>query len=487
MAEFFLTLVVFILVIGILVFVHELGHYLAARFVGIRVEEFAIGMGKKVFGFKRNGTEYNIRIFPIGGFVKMFGEGDYDMIASDSYGGKTPLQRLLVVTAGVLMNLILAVFLLYIQGVHLGFQYRVVDAYFSQKYNPWFGEKKDNFLVIHDIKPSSPLYGKIDKLYILSKINGEEYSLSDLSDKILKYSGQEVQFTFIGYASNDSRNVRVTLPEIRPEVVGEKNKPFVVINGFTSDSILKGKANVGDIIKAINGESYDIKNFVQTINSLRGQNIKLTLIDSTDYREKEIEISLPDKEKPLGIILTNTHSLLFLLGISASPISFIEFKGWSVLFAGFAQTLNNIQFFGFAMSELLQLSFDSGSALPIADNLTGALGLFDILSRVIREVGFWGVIDLMILFSINLAIINILPIPALDGGHVLFTLIELISRRKLNAKVYNYLTIAGFAFLLFLMVFITYMDIIRFTSIRKFFCNESVRVPFVCDLASYND
>lgn len=487
MAEFFLTLVVFIFVIGILVFVHELGHYLAARFVGIRVEEFAIGMGPKVYGFNRNGTEYNIRILPIGGYVKMFGEGDYDVVSSDSYGGKTPLQRLLVLVAGVFMNLILAVFLLYIQGIHLGFQYRVVDSYFSEKYNPWFGEKKDNLLVIQDIEPYSPLYGRIDKFYILLQINGEDYSLSDLSDKILRYSGQEVQFTFIGYIANDSKNVTVNLPEIPTEVIGEKNRPFVVINGFTEDSILKDKADIGDIIKSINGESYDINNFVQTISSLKGQNIKLSLISGIDYSEKEIEISLPNKEKPLGIVFTNTQSSLFLLGINASPISFVEFRGWSVLFAGIAQTLNNIQFFGFAMRELLRMSFDSGSALPIADNVTGALGLFDILSRVIKDFGFWGVIDLMILFSINLAVINMLPIPALDGGHVLFTLIELISRRRLNTKIYNYLTIAGFAFLIFLMISITYMDIIRFTSIRKIFCNESVQIPFVCDLSSYNE
>ncbi|BDQ04741.1 MAG: zinc metalloprotease [Candidatus Dojkabacteria bacterium] len=487
MIEFLSTLVVFVFVIGVLVFVHELGHFLAARLVGIRVEEFAIGMGPKVCGFSRNDTEYNIRLLPIGGFVKMFGEGDYDNLASDSYGGKSPLQRLFVLVAGVMMNVLLAIILLYVQGFNLGFEYRVPDGYFKNEYRPWFGEKSESLLVVQEVKPSSPLSGKIDKLDILTKINGEDYSLSNWSEKAIKYSGQQINLTFVGYASDDIKNVVIQFPELSSNLLGQNGGPLIVISGFTEDSVLEGKVQPGAIIKYINGKSYEPDNFVQTISSFRGQNIKLTVLDSSGNNEREIEIYVRDQERPLGIILTTTLSPSFLFGITTSPISLIEFKGLSVWFAGFAQALNNIQYFGFAISELLQISVNVGSALPLADNVSGAVGLFGILDRVLKEVGFWGIIELMILFSINLAVINMLPIPALDGGHVLFTLVELITRKRLNTKWYNYLTLAGFALLLFLMIVITYLDIIRFTSLRKIFCNESREVPFVCDLSYAGD
>ena len=483
MENFILTLIIFILVISILVFVHELGHYFAAKKVGIKVEEFAIGMGPRIWGFRRGETEYNLRVLPIGGFVKMLGEGDYDLVSPDSYGGKKPSQRLLVLVAGVFMNFLLAILLLYLQGWHQDFKYRNIEGFFQEEFKPWFGEKSENKFIIQDINESSPLSGKVDRFDILTKIDGKEYTPEGLSEILISKSGQNVELTFLKYDSSAEKTVSIYVSPIDKDLVGKDNSPLAVIAGFAENSPLKDKVKATDVVKAINGEKYNIKDFRNIIESYKGKTVNLTITDLSGENVREIQVELQNIDRPLGVIFIPNNSPDALLGVSAGQISLIEFNGNSKLFAGIGQALNTVQNFSFSISQLFKKYYESGSAVPLVDNVGGAIGIFEILGSIIVLFGFWGVIELMALFSINLAVLNILPIPALDGGHVVFTLIEMITRKKLHTKFYNYLTLAGFIFLMSFMVFVTAMDLVKYTFVRSWLCEDGRYVSFVCDLS----
>lgn len=487
MFSFILTLIVFILVIGILVFVHELGHYIAAKKVGIKVEEFAVGMGPKVWGFTKGETEYNVRALPIGGYVKMFGEGDYDLVAQDSFGGKKPSQRLVVLVAGVFMNFILAVILLYAQAFHQDFKFRNIEGIFKDEYKPWFGEKTDKLLIVREISSNSPLNEKVSTFDIITRINGQKYNVDDISDFLLKNRGKEVNLTLVGYSSSKEKEISLEIPKVDPELIGKDDTPLVVIQGITKDSPLNGKANVFDLIKKINGESYNSKEFRNIIESNKGKEVTLTLANIDGSGERDVNIQLENKDRPLGIVLTYNNTYDGLLGISSGQISFIEFNGGMRIFVGIAQALNIVQNFGFSLGQLWNQALEDKSAVPVVDNVGGAIGIFEILSKIIVLFGFWGVIELMTLFSINLAILNILPIPALDGGHVFFTLLEMLTKRKLDTKVYNYITLSGFVLLMSFMLFITTLDLVKYTQIRSWFCDYGRNTPFICDLSDFRD
>jgi regulator of sigma E protease len=392
---FILTLIIFILVIGLLVLVHELGHYVAARSVGIKVEEFAVGMGPKIWGWVKSGIEYNIRALPIGGYVRMYGEGDYNVKDENSFGGKKPSLRLIVLVAGVFMNFVLATFLFYVQGVHQDFRYRNIEGVLDADYQPWFGEKTHPYIAISDVSDNSPLKGKIEDFDIITKLNGEDYTVDSFRQTIKESKGKDITLELTGYTTNNPRQITV-----------------------------------------------------QPIENEKGEGV---------------------------------------LGIRLGLISFLEYKGTDKLWAGFGQSFNSIKTLGASVGYLVQQSFKTNSIVPVADSFGGAIGIFDILGKIITSFGFWGVLELMALFSINLALFNILPIPALDGGHVLFTLLEMIFRRKLPNAIYNYLTIGGFVLLIGFMLAITSLDLVKYTNIRNVFCSDGRKVGFLCDLSDFRE
>lgn len=390
---FLFTLTIFILVIGVLVLIHELGHYWAARAVGIKVEEFAVGMGPRVWGWVKNNIEYNLRALPIGGYVKMYGEGDYNVKDENSFGGKKPSLRLIVLVAGVFMNFLLASAVFYMQGANLNYQYRNIEGFLGEDYRPWFGEKTKAYIAIRDTMDDSPLKGQVGDFDIITKVNGNEYTIDEFFQTVRESKGKEMTLEVMGYVSDDKREIKVTPVE---------------------------------------------------------------------------------NEKGEGA-----------LKIRLGYLSFVKYEGASKLLSGFGQSMNSIQSFFASMGKLISDSFKTNSIVPVADNFGGAIGIFDILGKIITSFGFWGVMELVALFSINLAIFNILPIPALDGGHVVFTLLEMIFRRRLPNAIYNYLTIAGFVFLMGFMLVITSLDLVKHTNVRNVFCNDQRQVRFICDLSDY--
>jgi len=343
------TVVLALVIFGLLIFVHEFGHFIIAKMVGIRVEEFSIGMGPKAFSTRKGETLYSIRLLPIGGYVKMTGESgveEEDLLSADDpkrFNNKTVGQRAAVVVAGPLMNFLLAILLF---------------ALF---------------------------------------------------------------FSFVGIPTAD--------PSTK---IGE-----IVANSPAE----KAGLNPGDRIVAINGHNVnEWSEMVKIIHNQPGQELDFTIERAGRTMELKITPEL-DPESKVGLI-----------GITPSTY-------W--------EKVNPIKGLGLAIRRTLEIIVFTFAA--IVQMLTGKMGVGEVagpvgIVQLIGEsarVGLIYVINLTALISINLGLLNLLPIPALDGSKLIFLGIEAVRGKPIDARKENFVHIIGFALLMTLMLFVTYRDIVR--------------------------
>ncbi len=341
-----------LLVLSFLIFVHELGHFLAARYFGIKVEVFSIGFGKKIYTKVVGDTEYAISMFPLGGYVKMKGQEDLDPLArsgdADSYNTKTPLQRIVVLFAGPFANFLTA-FVLYIIVALNGFLVLSPTVGEVLEKSPALHaglQKGDEIVDINGIEVRE--WGDISKLITKT---------SEILDIIVVRDGTEKQFI------------------LKPEFLESRN-----IFGETIVKPMIGIAPSGD---------------TKTIN--------YGLIDS------------------LSVGMDKT--------VEASKMIFLS------------------------IVKLIQ-----GVISP--DNLGGIISIMDVTAKA-SDVGLTALMILTALISVNLGVLNLLPIPALDGGHIVFVTYALIFRRPPSEKILYQLTLAGWMILGSVMILGLYNDINR--------------------------
>jgi len=340
------NIVIFLLIIGALVFVHEGGHYLAARLSGVKVEEFGIGFPPRIAAFKLGETEYSLNLIPIGGFCKLLGEEDPG--APRSLASKRPLTRFFVLAAGPMMNLIFPILLLTIA-----------------------------FMVPRDVTVGNILVDSVagnSPAAEVGIIPGE---------------------TIISINGNDVKNTGDLLYEIHLSL-GEKTT--IVLE--------------------------------QADGSLR----TVTLIPRWDP---------PDGEGAMGVgfIFTGTGKIS-----ESDPF-------WEAVPNSFTTLLDTFNLF----SNEVRRWFEQGSGPQV----TGPVGLFQITGEA-TEAGPSYLLEFAAFFSVNLAIINLLPFPALDGGRILFVTIEMARRGKRVApRTEGLIHVIGFAILLSFMAFMIMFEIIR--------------------------
>ncbi len=353
------TIIVFILILGLLIFVHEFGHFIVAKRAGVKVEEFGFGFPPRIFGIKKGETIYSLNFLPIGGFVKIHGEegkptdkqSPKDSDKRRAFYNKPIGIRAIILIAGVTMNLLLAAFLL-----SLGY---------------WLG-----------------LPAMVD-------------------DQTTNLEGVRIQIT------------------------------QVVFDSPASQAGIK----MGDIITQFNKVA-DMQKFV---DEHKGQEITLTIQRGDEVLEKTLvpRVSHPENEGPLGIALART--------------AIVSYPWYRALIMGITSTVNLTWLIMAALGGLLwQLMMTGRLAIEIA----GPVGIFNLTGQA-AQLGFIYLLQLTALISINLAIINILPFPALDGGRLLFLAIEKIKGSPVSQKVERIAHTAGFAILILLMIAVTWRDIVR--------------------------
>lgn len=339
-----MTLIYMILMLGIIVFIHEFGHFIFAKKAGIYVYEFSIGMGPRIFKFNRKDdeTEYSIRLFPIGGYVQMAGEDiedDKDIPEDKKMQSKTWMQRFLTVIAGIMFNFILAIVLLFVVGLVAG--------------------------------------APTNKPYITQVEEGINSTLIKENDKILEVNGKKVIFT-------DTMLLRIHVSNGKP---------------------LKLKVESDGNIKEV------------TLNP-----IEVNEDGKTTYKYG------------IGIGSDVERGIL-----PALRYAFVKFAS---LIAQMAMVLK------YLFTGKLGLS-----------SLSGPVGIFGVVGES-AKAGFINLIYLTAFISLNVGFMNVLPIPALDGGRILFLIIEKIKGSKVDIKVENTIHAVGFALLMILMVVITFKDIL---------------------------
>lgn len=353
-----MTILLFLVILSFLVIIHELGHFLTARKLGVRAEEFGIGFPPRIFGKRFGDTLYSINWIPFGGFVRLKGEEGENVEDEDSYIHKNIPERSLIVVAGVLVNFAFAVIIL-IAGFTIGMP---------------------------------------------SVIPEETPSHATVSDTAVHV---------------------VEIPEGTPaSVAGLK---------------------VGDVIRAVNGEPViRSKDLHRVTRASLNKEIVLEVKRDGELRDIPVTVATIDGQPRIGALLTET-------GLLSYPL-------WQAVIRGTAQA--------FDFSWQILVSF--GSLLrdlvvtqSISPDIAGPVGIA-VLTGQVAGLGFPYLLQFIAVLSLSLAIINILPIPALDGGRFFFLIIERIRGKAVSAKVEGVIHGIGFYVLLLFLVVISVRDFSRF-------------------------
>jgi regulator of sigma E protease len=361
-----MTIILFFAVLFVLILVHEWGHFIVAKKTGMRVDEFGIGFPPKLFGIKKGETEYTFNLFPIGGFVRIFGENAVDAQGAQSTGAdisrsftqKSAWAQTAVLVAGVTMNVLFAWFLFVVVAL-MGAPTVVEEGTQSQEAR----------MVVTEVLKDSPA----DKAGITPGSEIVGYGEGDLP---------LLPSAFRDYTSSSEEPVVITF-----EASGEeKTVSITQETGLVTDDAAQ---------KAIG--------------------IRTALVETV---QKPFVTAVVD-----GSVLTYKTTIAIVVGITSLLVDIVQFD-----------------------ADLQQVA--------------GPVGIVGLVGDA-AEFGFASLLMFTAMISLNLAVINLLPFPALDGGRLLFVAIEALTRKPINPVWVARLNIAGFALLMALMLAVTYSDIAK--------------------------
>ena len=438
------TLLAFLFVLGVLVFIHELGHFLLARWHGVRVITFSLGFGPKILKVQRGDTEYCISIIPLGGYVKMAGENPDDPHTGndDEFLAKSKWQRFQILVAGPVMNLMLAVVLLAVvlmQGAD-------VLAYL------------DRPAVVGAVLPGSPAeragIQPGDQILEIGTAGIKTWEHLDMAvasrperevDVVVQRAGREERFmirpdlTELRTRSNARFELGTigVLPDVYPSVAS-------VIAGEPAEAAgLKG----GDEIRAVNGQRMVFRSqVVEAVSKRAGEVVQMMIRRDGVEQVVAITPSNQDNIGRIGIYMSEETRPFKPTPLGAIGLSFQ--RNWEMA--------------GQILATLRDLV--TGEASP--KQLMGPVGIAQ-LSGESAQAGWISLLTLMAGISLNLGLLNLLPIPILDGGHIFILGIETISRRDFSLQVKEKMLFVGFVLLMTLMATVIYNDLTRIAWIEN--------------------
>lgn len=431
MGTIFGTLVAFLIVFGILVFIHEFGHFFTAKLVGIRVEVFSFGYGKRLVGFKKGDTDYRISLIPMGGYVKLLGEGMFEPereLAPDDMMSKTRGARLLVMAMGSIMNILLAVVLVaVINGIGVP-----VPEYQDQK------------PVIGHIDPGSPA----EK----AALGPEDEILSINGRKVATWSDVEIA---VGTKPDKVLTLEILragriLPiELRTESVsryemgyaGFRGKILTQIRMVTAGSPAeKAGLRAGDVITAVDGKPVYFYSFIPVIEGNAGREIVLTV----DRGGQRLDVPVtPRREGDVGKI-----------GILQEARSVVRKYGFfAAIRESFRANLKNV----FLIIRFLKDLFTGQASTR---QLGGPLEIANFSYAALR-MGWIAMMSWIAIISLQLGILNLFPIPVFDGGQIFVLLLESVLRKDFSPKVRQVWLQIGFVIFVALIVFVVLNDFVK--------------------------
>lgn len=375
-----INILLLLLVISVLTFIHEFGHYLAARIVKARVLDFSIGFGPKIVSKKIKDTEYNLRALPFGGFVKILGDGDpTDKKEDDKDTGnlknKSKLAQVFVMLAGVTMNILLAFIFYFIFLSGSGWKVGIGSEY-------------------RDFKP-------VGAVITEERVSDLPYELTE--DSLAKEFGLYEK----GYI---------------------KNINGVPIKDYTS-----------------------LKN---ELNGLKSMNIHIEACEFNTSECGTFMVSVNEEGK-IGMYIGDNYSV------------YIDYSG-NKLLSGFSHSINVLKLTGEVLTGLFAQAKQTGDYSALSNTVSGPVGIYFVIDYF-KDLGIFVFLGVIADLSISLAVINLLPIPALDGGRAFILLVEGILKKDLPERVEALIINISFAFLILLIIGIMLKDIFNIEQLQSWF------------------
>lgn len=449
--DFLFSVIAFIVLVGVLVAIHEYGHFIAAKLCNVKVLRYSIGFGK-VLASKRSGndqTEYCLSLIPLGGYVQLLDERSEDVAEEEkdrAFNNQTPIKKIFILFAGPAANFIfsiIAYMLMFSAGVP---GQKPIIGEVDQQSIAWEANIRAGDEIIsvgdRDVKTwQSALISMIGEvledeqisIQLINANGSEKNALLDVSGRTKELTSPDLLFPGLGFTPES--------PNLSPIVVS------VVPDSPADQSGLKKD----DILKSIDGiEIQNIDQFSQLI--MDRPNTLIDLLIERDGMDYETDVSLTTREdnKSMGYIgLQTTFNQDQLQEYMA-----IEKYSFTQSFLMSIEETNRM--IGLTLNMLGKMVTGQISS----DNLSGPVGIAKDAGTVAKR-GIIATLSFMAIISISLGILNLLPIPVLDGGQILFVCIETVIRRPLPEKIQMAFQQIGVTALLFLMVFALYNDLAR--------------------------
>jgi regulator of sigma E protease len=437
MAHFLLTAVTMAVVLGVMILIHEWGHYAAAKFFKVRVEVFSIGFGKRLLGFRRDETDYRISAIPLGGYVKMSGENPMDERTGDpgEFMSHPRWQRFVIAIAGPFMNIVLAVGL-------LTFVYMVHYEY------PAFVDQPG---VIAYVKPSSAA-AEIglqpgDRITRIAGIENPTWEQIGL--KVMLSPNEPLPVT-INRAGQALEKTIVPKPVTSSEVGSAGWSPeqsIVVADVDPGMPAAKAGLKEGDEIVAVDGRP------VRVIDAL------IDNLQETKDRVVDVEVLRGDQHLifKLQPVLADAEDKQKRYRVGFESTARMK-VGKLSLVSAFRRSLEDNKRYSLVLLELIQKMVQRKVSMR---QVEGPIGIGSAIGHAVTEKGWTPLLGLTAGISLNLGIFNLLPIPILDGGVILLLLIEGLMRRDISLQIKERIYQAAFVFLVLFAVTVIYNDIVK--------------------------
>ncbi len=429
-------------ILAILILIHEIGHFVSAKAVGIRVEEFGIGIPPRLYGVTKRGVLYSINLLPIGGFVRVLGE-DGKSFSPDSMQSKSKLQRALFFAAGSIMNFLLAIVLMTV----------LVGARGDTTNRAYVTGVQDN-------SPASAAGWQAGDRFI--SVNGTSVStVQQVIDIVDSHAGEPVSVVL---EQQGQRIESTVTPRLNPPPGQGKvgiNLDDAVHALIKVDSVDAGSAAAsaglqpGDVIRSINGvQIEDAIAYRFAIVNHAGATVPMVV--SRDGTDVTLQYQVPVPAETNGQLDS---------GISATQDFIMQgVPWWKVVPQGIKQTFQTLNQMFHGLVLLVR------GDVPIR-GIAGPIGMGQLTSEVIKasSAPVWATLaNIMVLLSLNLAVLNLLPFPALDGGRLLFVLIEAIRGKKVPPEKEGVVHFVGLVVLLLFMLVVAFADINRIVNGQSF-------------------
>jgi regulator of sigma E protease len=432
------TIFVMGVVLGFMILIHEFGHYAAAKYFGVRVEVFSIGFGKRLLGFTRGETDYRISAIPLGGYVKMSGENPMDDRTGDpgEFLSHPRWQRFVIAVAGPAMNIMLAVALL--TGVYM-VHYKYPAVLDEVAYIGW-------------VNPNTPAeragIQQGDKIVQVDGIQNPTWEQVDV--KCALSPNQPLQFAI-------ERNGKVTEKTLTPEPRGPNQygdmgwvpkEPSVTLTtverGMPAE---RAGLKVGDQILTANGQDIPaVQALIQMLKTTKDQPLQIVVLRNGQR--------LTFTVKPVFDQGGSGLDPAYRIGIASVPSKVIKLNFPDAL----KRSLSDNKRSSFLILELLQKMVQRKVSMRQVD---GPIGIGSAVGEAAREEGWTPLLLITAAISLNLGIMNLLPIPILDGGVILLLFIESIMQKEISLPIKERIYQAAFVFLVLFAVMVIYNDLVK--------------------------